>query len=129
MSRNVHRSVLPTSAAHLLITDLIQYRNPKPTARAPPDHLDAIDEDEVPEGRRNVFVEIQKSMHRVAPLNGEGSVCASVRKMSPVEAGDCAIKILAIYREMLRDSEDDSPDLQIDHENRKAVPAFLLKSV
>jgi hypothetical protein len=93
------------------------------------DHLDAIDEDEVPEGRRNVFVEIQKSMHRVAPLNGEGSVCASVRKMSPVEAGDCAIKILAIYREMLRDSEDDSPDLQIDHENRKAVPAFLLKSV
>ena len=93
------------------------------------DHLDAIDEDEVPEGRRNVFAEIQKSMHRVAPLNGEGSVCASVRKMSPVEAGDCAIKILAIYREMLRDSEDDSPDLQIDHENRKVVPAFLLKSV
>ena len=97
--------------------------------RAFEDHLDAIEEDEVPEGRRSAFVEIQKTMHRVAPLNGEGSVCASVRKMSPVEAGDCAIKILAIYREMLKDSEDDSADLRMDHENHKAVPAFLLKSV
>ncbi|MGI9201596.1 MAG: hypothetical protein ACR2QL_11090 [Woeseiaceae bacterium] len=97
--------------------------------RAFEDHLDAIDEDEVPEGRRRAFVEIQKSMHRVAPLNSEGSVCASVRKMSSVEAGDCAIKILAIYREMLKDSEDDSVELRLDHENRKAVPPFLLKSV
>ncbi|MGI9222382.1 MAG: hypothetical protein ACR2QS_15250 [Woeseiaceae bacterium] len=93
------------------------------------DHLDAVDEDEVPRKRRNAFVEIQKAMHRVAPLNGEGSVCASVRKMSPIEAGDCAITILAIYREMLKDSDDNSVELPVDHENRTAVPPFLLKSV
>jgi hypothetical protein len=92
------------------------------------DHLDAIDEDEVPGERRSAFVEVQKAMHRVAPLNGEGSVCASVRKMSPVEAGDCAIAILSVYREMLRDGDDDSSDMQLDHENRKAVPPFLVES-
>jgi hypothetical protein len=92
------------------------------------DYLDAIEEDEVPQEKRNAFVEVQKAMHRVAPLNGEGSVCASVRKMSPVEAGDCAIAILSVYREMLRDGDGDSSDMQLDHENRKAVPPFLIKS-
>lgn len=93
------------------------------------DYLESIDEDEVPKARRRAFVEVQKAMHRVAPLNGEGSVCASVRKMSPVEAGDCAITILSIYRTMLRDGDEDTADLHVDHENRKAVPPFLLKSV
>jgi len=97
--------------------------------RAYEDHLDAIDEDEVPQDRRNAFTEVQKAMHRVAPLNGEGSVCASVRKMSPVEAGDCAIAILSVYREMLRDGDDDSSGVQLNHKNRKAVPPFLVKSV
>lgn len=93
------------------------------------DHLDAIDEDEVPKKRRKAFVEIQKAMHRVAPLNGEGSVCASVRKMSPIEAGDCAIAILSIYRDMLNDSDGSPVELTVDHQKRKAVPPFLLKSV
>ena len=97
--------------------------------RAFEDHLDAVDEDEVPQKRRNAFVEVQKAMHRVAPLNGEGSVCASVRKMSPIEAGDCAITILSIYREMLNDSDDNTVELPVDHENHSAVPPFLLKSV
>ena len=93
------------------------------------DYLDAIDEDEVPQDRRNAFVDVRKAMHRFAPLNGEGSVCASVRKMSPVEAGDCAIAILSVYRQMLRDGDDDSADMQLNHEQRKAIPPFLVKSV
>ena len=92
------------------------------------EHLDAIDEDEIPKRRRNAFAEVQKSMHCVAPLNGESFVCASVRKMSPVEAGDCAIAILSIYREMLQDSEEDQGELRINHKNRRAVPPFLVKS-
>ena len=92
------------------------------------EHLDAIDEDEVPQRRRNVFAEVQKAMHCVAPLNGEGAVCASVRKMSPIEAGDCAIAILSVYREMLKDDDDDQADLRISHENRTAVPPFLVKT-
>jgi hypothetical protein len=93
------------------------------------EHLDAIDEDEVPANRRSAFVEVQKAMHRVAPLNGEGSVCASVRKMSPIEAGDCAITILSIYRDMLRSYDDDSPEVRLAHGEHKSVPPFLLKSV
>ena len=93
------------------------------------DYLDAIDEDEVPDERRDAFVEVQKAMHRVAPLNGEGSVCASVRKMSPVEAGDCAITILSIYRDMLRSFDDDSPEVRMSQHEHKKVPPFLLKSV
>ena len=93
------------------------------------DHLDAIDEEELPQIRRRTFVEVQQALHRVTPLNGEGPVRASVRKMSPIEAGDCAIKILSIYREMLKDSEADSADARAAHKTRKSVPPFLLKSV
>jgi hypothetical protein len=93
------------------------------------DHLDAINEEELPKIRRRTFVEVQQALHRVTPLNGEGPVRASVRKMSPVEAGDCAIKILSIYREMLKDSEADSADARVAHKTRKSVPPFLLKSV
>ena len=93
------------------------------------DYLDEIDEDEIPEARRSAFVDVQKAMHRVAPLNGEGSVCASVRKMSPVEAGDCAITILSIYRDMLRETDDDVPQLQVANDVQMKVPPFLLKSV
>jgi hypothetical protein len=93
------------------------------------DYLDAIEEDEVPQARRTAFVEVQKAMHRVAPLNGEGSVCASVRKMSPVEAGDCALTILSIYRDMLRSSDEDGPKLRLAHDDHLHVPPFLLKSV
>jgi len=93
------------------------------------DHLDAIDEDEVPRARRSAFVEMQKAMHRVAPLNGEGSVRASVRKMSPVEAGDCAVTILSIYRDMLSFYDDDSPEVRLAQGEHEKVPPFLLKSV
>ena len=93
------------------------------------EHLEAIEEDEAPQERRTAFLEVQKAMHRVAPLNGEGSVCASVRKMSPVEAGDCAITILSVYRAMLLDGDGESSELQLGHENFKAVPPFLIKSV
>ena len=93
------------------------------------DHLDAIHEDEVPPERRDAFIEVQKAMHRVAPLNGEGSVRASVRKMSPLEAGDCAITILSVYRAMLGDDDGDSCNMHLNHQNRTAVPPFLVKSV
>jgi len=93
------------------------------------EHLDAIDEDELPQSVRQAFVEIQQQMHQGAPLNGEGPICASVRKMSPIQAGECAVAILSLYREMLRYCDSSQPDLLLDHENRKAVPPFLVKSV
>jgi hypothetical protein len=93
------------------------------------EHLDGICEDELPDPVRPAFVELQRTMHRVAPLNGEGPICASVRKMSAEEAGECAVSILSLYRSMVRQSDGDQSDLSLDHENRKAVPPFLVKSV
>jgi len=97
--------------------------------RAYGEYLNGITEDELPDAVRETFLELQQSLHRVAPLNGEGPVCASVRKMSPEEAGDCAVSIVAMYRAMIRYADSDQPDLPIDHENRKALPPFLVKSV
>ena len=92
------------------------------------DHLDGIDEDELPESVRDAFAELRSEVHRVTPLNGEGPICASVRKMSPEEAGDCAVSVVSLYREMIRNSDSAQSDLPLDHKNRKAVPPFLIKS-
>ena len=92
------------------------------------EHLDGIDEDELPKPLRKAFVDVQKQMHQVAPLNGEGPICASVRKMAPVEAGECAVSILSLYREMIRNCDVAQNDLPLVHANRKALPPFLIKS-
>ena len=120
----------PLDSFHAAVSVLVGHGHIKQRLmNAYEEHLEAIDEDEVPQERRSAFLEVQKAMHRVAPLNGEGSVCASVRKMSPVEAGDCAITILSVYRAMLLDGDGASSELKLDHENFKAVPPFLIKSV
>jgi len=93
------------------------------------DNLVGIDEDELPIAVKKSFTDLRRQMYFVTPLNGEDPICASVRKMSPVEAGDCAIAILSVYREMLRDGGDDSSEMQLGNENRKAVPPFLVKTV
>ena len=93
------------------------------------DHLDGISQDELPAAIRESFLELQAEMYRVAPLNGEGPICASVRKMSPTEASDCAVSVVSLYRELILLSDRDQADLLLDYENRKAVPPFLVKSV
>ena len=92
------------------------------------EHLEGINEDEIPAAVRESFAELQQDMHRVAPSNGEGTICASVRKMSPEEAGECAVSVVTMYRQMLLQSDSDQPDLPLDHENRAVVPPFLIKS-
>ena len=93
------------------------------------EHLEGINEDELPITVRESFAELQQDMHRVSPSGGEGTICASVRKMSPEEGGECAVSIVTMYRQMLLHSDADQPDLPLDHENRDVVPPFLIKSV
>ena len=92
------------------------------------DHLDDIDEEELPESIRESFANLRHEMYRVTPLNGEGPICASVRKMSAEEAGDCAVSVVSLYREMISHSDHAQVELPLDHKNRRAVPAFLIKS-
>ena len=65
------------------------------------DNLDDLDEDEMPQPVQAAFAALRERLHRVTPLNGEGAVCATVRKMSSDEASRCAASLLSLYREML----------------------------
>jgi hypothetical protein len=95
--------------------------------RAYQDNLDDISEDELPRRLKKRFSKLRSRMHRVAPLNGEGPICASVRKMSVHEASDCAVSVVSLYGEIIRQAgelEDPLP-LQGDQDS---VPPFLVKS-
>ena len=68
-------------------------------------------------------------MHRVAPLNGEGPICASVRKMSVQEASDCAGRVVTLFGEMLSQGDELHPPLPLGGKGEERVPPFLVKSV
>ncbi|MDH3748542.1 MAG: hypothetical protein OER97_10075 [Gammaproteobacteria bacterium] len=97
--------------------------------RAYQDNLAEIEDDELPLAIRERFTELTKRMHSVAPLNGEGAVRASVRKMSCPEAGECAVSVFALYTDILRHADGDQEDLPLSRDVAEVVPPFLVKSV
>jgi hypothetical protein len=92
------------------------------------DNLTEIDEDELPDGVQPAFAELRLRMQRVTPSNGEGRVCASVRKMSVDEASECAVMLVALYAEIARASECEHAALARDNGERPGVPPFLVKT-
>lgn len=93
------------------------------------DHLADIHEDELPVAIKQSFADLRQEMHRVLPLNGESSVCASVRKMSFAEAGDCAGRIVTLYGEIARQDDNLQPAMPTAGDGEERVPPFLVKSV
>ena len=93
------------------------------------DHLDDIDEDELPIAMKQAFADLRQSMYQVTPLNGESPVCASVRKMSPEDASDCASHVVAIFGELSRLRDDLPAGLPRGEDDSTRVPPFLIKSV
>lgn len=93
------------------------------------ENLDDVQEDELPIAIKQDFADLKLSMHRVAPLNGEGSICASVRKMSVMEASDCAELVVSLYGEMARHGDIGQEHLPLQEEAGDRVPPFLVKSV
>lgn len=71
-------------------------------AEAYADHLELISEDEVPEIIRPRYDLLRRQMHSAMPIGDESAVVASVRKMSPADASDCASLIVAIFSELVR---------------------------
>jgi len=92
------------------------------------DNLVAISEDELPIAVKQTFSDLKHQMHRVSPLNGEGAICASVRKMSVDEAAECAVLIVALYGEISRLGDSGQAMLPLDAKDRSVVPPFLVKS-
>ncbi len=93
------------------------------------DNLAELHEDELPISIRQAFADLRRDMQRVAPLNGEGPICASVRKMSLSEASDCAGRLVTLYGEVLRHRDEAQVSLPLADNDETRVPPFLVKSV
>lgn len=97
--------------------------------RAFEENLAEVSDDELPPRVRKDFAEIRRQLHQAAPLTGESPISASVRKMSPVQASECAESIVTMYDQLLRSAENGQSVLPLVPEERAAVPPFLVKSV
>ena len=97
--------------------------------RAYEENLVEIHEDELPIAMKQSFADLRQEMHRVTPLNGEGPICASVRKMSLTEASECAARIVTLYGEIARLRDDLQTSLPLSDGDEVRVPPFLIKSV
>ena len=91
------------------------------------DNLDDLDEDDMPQPVQAAFAALRERLHRVTPLNGEGAVCATVRKMSSDEASSCAVSLLSLYREMIAIPEGRGSDVV--SLGGEAAEPFIVKSV
>ena len=92
------------------------------------DHLAIIEDDELPQTVKDAFTELRSQMTGVEPLNGEGHIRATVRKMSVVEADDCARRMLDLFSDLVRlhDDADGQQSIQVGETPR--IPPFLVKS-
>ena len=93
------------------------------------DNLDHINEDNLPNAVKKPFAQLKSMMHCVTPAGGEGSICASVRKMSVDEASQCAESLVTLYGAIIRHDENGQELLPLTREDGESVPPFLIKSV
>jgi len=93
------------------------------------ENLVDINEDELPISMQQLFADLRQQMYCVSPLNGEGSICASVRKMSFDEASECAASIVTLYGEISRIQDDTQVALPLDEIDEARVPPFLIKTI
>lgn len=59
-------------------------------------HLAALDQDELPKEIREEFSSVSSCLQCVRPMRGESAVQATVRKMSDIEAGRLAMRIVSM---------------------------------
>jgi hypothetical protein len=86
-------------------------------------HLADLAPEDLPEGVRSVFVELEAAMRKVPPLGKESGVKLSVQKMSFVEASVHAERIFELYLDLLRGGDRSEP-LKVIH-NEDKPPRYL----
>jgi hypothetical protein len=91
-------------------------------------NLASIEHDELPVAVQQSFADLRKLMSGVDPLNGEGRVRATVRKMSVVEADECAQMMIDVYTEMVRFGGQPAESLPLNIDDQQVVPPFLIKA-
>jgi len=97
--------------------------------RAYQDNLLAIEDDELPIELKETFADLKRRMHAETPLNGEGAIRGSVRKMSVREASECAKSVVFLYRELLQQSDSAQGTLSLSGDESHGAPPFLVKSL
>lgn len=92
------------------------------------ENLAVIDDDDLPIALKQAFADCRQQMSQVEPLNGEGRIRASVRKMSIAQADACALKLLDLYSDIIRYEDSAQELLPLSIAEHVAVPPFLVKS-
>ena len=93
------------------------------------DNLDEIQDDELPIVSQQLFADLRKELHQVTPLKGESPICASVRKMSPTEASECAAMVVQLFSDLVTMSDEQVMSPAINDAEEVRVPPFLVKTV
>ena len=93
------------------------------------ENLVDINEDEMPVAMKQLFADLRRQMHCVTPLNREGAIRASVRKMSFKEASECAASVVTLFGEISRIQDDTQVALTLDEIDEARVPPFLVKTI
>jgi hypothetical protein len=92
------------------------------------DNLDPVEDDDLPVAMKQSFVDLRMQMSRVEPSNGEGAIRASVRKMSIIEADDCAQMIVDLYAQLLDYADRAEAALPNQQDDHTPLPPFLVKT-
>lgn len=92
------------------------------------EHLRSLDENDLPISARKQFAELRRLMESVAPLNGEGPIRATVRKMSVHDTERAARLMVELMAEVVRHTDGRQAHLPLKAEERPSVPRFLSKS-
>jgi hypothetical protein len=87
------------------------------------ENLASIEDAELPVAAKQSFADLRTLMSGVDPLNGEGRIRATVRKMSVVEADECAQMMIDLYTE-----DEASGAIPLSIGEKAVVPPFLIKS-
>ena len=90
------------------------------------EHLDDLENSELPARLRPAFSELHTALHRVRPIGREASVNATIRKMASEEAGVHARAIVMLFSELVRRRERAAP-LKVAGSHERRAPAFLAK--
>ena len=91
------------------------------------ENLAGIEDEDLPIAVKQSFADLRHMMSRVDPvMKREGRIRASVRKMSVGEADKCAHKMIDLYGDMIRYSDNAQQPLQI--VDRPAVLPVSVKS-
>ncbi len=93
------------------------------------ENLAVIEDEDLPIAVRQSFADLRHMMRRVdSVVKREGRICASVRKMSVEEADECAHKIIDLYADMIRYSDNVQESLPLQFGDQPAIRPFLVKS-